>query len=165
MGTNCCLGPLCVPCSLSAGGADEAGAEQAVTDVANMGINTFVIGISTDASTDNVLNTMATNGKEARPGTTKYYPVANQSDLTNAINAIAGQIISCSFPLQMAPVKPDLVDITAGGTAVPHDPTHMNGWDYGPGNLSIQFYGNWCTMLQSGSVGAIQAVYGCPPIS
>jgi hypothetical protein len=164
-GTQCCLATLCVPCTLTAGGDDAAGAEQAITDTANKGVNTFVVGIAADSSDDAVLNQMAVNGKTARAGTTKYYPVANQSDFVTTVNTIAGQIISCTFPLSMAPANPDLVSISAGAQTVPHDPTHMDGWDYGPNDMSIQFYGSWCTQLQSGSVGNVQAVYGCPPIS
>jgi hypothetical protein len=164
-GNQCCIGPLCVPCGVTAGGADDAGAEQAVADVAKMGVHTFVIGISTDSSTDAVLNQMAVNGLEPQPGSTKYYPVASQSALTTTINNIAGQIISCSFPLGMAPPNPANVGITADGNMVPHDPTHMNGWDYGPGMTSIQFYGSWCSQLQSGSVMNVQAIFACGPIS
>jgi len=148
-----------------AAGADDAGAEQAVADVAKMGVHTFVIGISTDSSTDAVLNQMAVNGLEPQPGSTKYYPVASQSALTTTINNIAGQIISCSFPLGMAPPNPANVGITADGNMVPHDTTHMNGWDYGPGMTSIQFYGSWCSQLQSGSVMNVQAIFACGPIS
>jgi len=166
MGTSCCLGPLCVPCSAtSGGGADAAGAEQAITNVAAKGVNTFVIGISTDASSDATLNQMAVNGGEAQTGATKYYPVTSQQSLVTTINNIAGQIISCTLPLQQVPSKPGDVGITADGQMVPNDPTHMNGWDYGAGDMSIQFYGTWCANLQNGSVKSVQAVYACAPIS
>jgi hypothetical protein len=91
--------------------------------------------------------------------------VASQAQLQTVINNIAGQIISCSFPLQMVPPNPANVGITAGGNMVPHDPTHMNGWDFGPGMMSIQFYGMWCSQLQSGAVSNVQAVFACGPIS
>lgn len=164
-GTQCCLATACLPCAATAGGADDAGAEKAISDAATTGINTFVIGIAADSSDDAVLNQMAVNGKTARAGATKYYPITNQTDFQMAVNTIAGQIISCTFPLQMAPARPDLVTVSEGAQSVPHDTTHMNGWDFGPNNMSIQFYGTWCTMLQSGSASNVQAVYGCPPIS
>jgi hypothetical protein len=41
----------------------------------------------------------------------------------------------------------------------------MNGWDYGPGNLSIIFYGQACADLQKGVVTSVSAIYGCPGVS
>jgi hypothetical protein len=37
----------------------------------------------------------------------------------------------------------------------------MNGWDFGPNNMSIIFYGTACTDLQSGVTTGISAVFGC----
>jgi hypothetical protein len=166
MGNQCCLGPLCTPCPGSVpGGPDGPGAIDAVDKAAKAGIGTFVIGIATDSSAEGVLNDMATKGLHPRPGAQKYYPVANQNDLVTAINTIAGQIISCNFPLAMPPSAPDLVDIFVNGMKVTRDPNHQNGWDFGPGNSSIQFYGAACTSLQSGSAQQVQAIYNCPPIS
>ena len=36
------------------------------------------------------------------------------------------------------------------------DPMHMNGWDYGPNDLSIIFYGAACDNLQKGVTTGIQ---------
>ncbi len=168
-GANCCVfGSVCFPCSTlsAAGGDDTAGAEAAVTAAATAGVHTFVVGIATDpGATTTVLNTMATNGGEAQAGATKYYAITNQADLVTAINTIAGQIISCSFALQMAPSNPDFVSIEVNRATVPNDTTQMNGWDYGPADMSIQFYGSWCTMLQAGNVTDVQAIFECGPVS
>jgi hypothetical protein len=146
-------------------GADDAGAEQAITDAKNMGINTFVIGISADTIADGVLNQMAQNGGEARPnGPPLYYSVQNQSDFVNAIAAITGTVVSCTFPLTMAPPYPDRVTITANGMVIPRDLTHGNGWDFGAGNRTITFYGPYCMQLQNGVIVNLQAIFGCPPI-
>src|SRR6185436_9303120 len=96
-----------------------------------------------------VLNLMAKNGGQARPGTPQYYPVTSTADLVTSINTIAGQIISCNFALSMVPPKLDYVSVEVNNATVPRDTNHMNGWDYGPGNLSIQFYGSYCTQLQT----------------
>jgi hypothetical protein len=144
---------------------DAAGAEQAITDAKNMGINTFVIGISADAMADTTLNQMAVNGGEARmPGPPSYYSVQNQTDFVNAIAAITGTVVSCTFRLQMPPPYPDRVTITGNGMIIPRDTTHMNGWDYGAGNMSIIFYGQYCQQLQQGVIVTVQAIFGCPPI-
>jgi hypothetical protein len=146
---------------------DNAAAEQAVTDAANKGIHTFVVGIGSGNGNEAVLSQMAMNGKE--PNTTAgqkpYYEVSSAADLTAALTKIAGQIVSCSYALQSAPMNPDLVEIHSGTKTVPRDPSHMNGWDYGPMDLSIVFYGGACTDLQTGIVQTVSAVYGCPPVS
>jgi hypothetical protein len=91
--------------------------------------------------------------------------VNNQADLVKALNTITGAIISCDYALQTPPANPNLVMIQDNkGNTIPRDPTHMNGWDFGPGNMSIQFYGTACMNLQKGIVTGISAVYGCPPI-
>jgi von Willebrand factor type A domain len=165
MGGQCCAFGVCIPCPSNVpGGPDDAAAEQSVTDAAAAGIHTFVVGIAADSAADAVLNLMAKNGGEARPGTPQYYPVTSTTDLVNAVNTIAGQIISCSFALQMAPTSPQNTTVEVNGSTVPHDANHMNGWDYGPGNLSIQFYGPYCTQLQGGSVMDVKAVFGCMPV-
>jgi hypothetical protein len=146
------------------GGADDAGAEQAVTDAKNMGINTFVIGISADSMADTVLNQMAMNGGEARTSAPYYYSVQNQTDFVNAIAAITGTVVTCTFPLQMPPPYPDRVTIVGNGMTIPRDTTHMNGWDFGAGNMSITFYGQYCQQLQQGVIVTVQAIFGCPPI-
>src|SRR5262249_15014583 len=123
--------------------ADDAGAEMAVSTVLGMGVHTFVIGISTDAMSDATLNQMAQNGGEPPPTAPYYYLANNQTDFANAMSMIAGQVVSCTFGLQSAPPNPDLVTVQADGMDVPRDPTHMNGWDFGPNNMSIIFYGSY----------------------
>jgi len=163
----CCV-PLagCVlPCGALGGGTDAAtDAETAVDNAAKSGVNTFVVGIAADSTDEATLNALADKGRTARPGTTKYYPVTSQSDLVTAINTIAGQIISCTLQIGTAPMSPDLVDVVAGTTTLPHDKTHADGWDYGPNNTSIQFYGTWCAQLQNGTITNVKAVFNCPPI-
>jgi von Willebrand factor type A domain-containing protein len=144
---------------------DAMDAGRAVSEAATAGVHTFVVGVATDTTSEATLNDLAMRGMEPRPnGPPYYYLVTNQQDLVTTINMIAGQIISCSFMLQMVPPYPDEVTITANGQTVPRDPTHMNGWDYGPGMNSIQFYGSYCQSLQNGMVMNVMAVFGCPPI-
>jgi len=167
MGGLCCVscGMGCTQCTGGSGGPDNAGAEQAVTDAANMGIRTFVIGVATDAAADGVLNQMAQNGLEPRVGGPPYYYQAgSQAQLVQVINMISGSIVSCTFPLTMRPPYPDRVTVTVDGMQVPRDTSHMNGWDFGPGDMSIDFYGMWCNRLQTGGAMNVHAIFGCPPI-
>jgi len=162
---QCCVGPVCYgPCLNVPTDDGTAQAVQAVTDAATAGIHTFVIGVASDSSDSDALDQLAVAGKEARSGTDKYYPVTSGMDLVTAVNTIAGQIISCSFALSSAPPSDlDLVEVDIDGNPVTRDATHMNGWDFGPGNMSIQFYGAACTGLQGSSTSKVQAIYKCPP--
>ncbi|MFI5288530.1 MAG: VWA domain-containing protein [Polyangia bacterium] len=154
-------------CGAGGFGADDAGAEMAVSAAATAGIHTFVVGIGGNTGADQTLTTMAMDGLE--PNTTAgqkpYYSVSSTQDLVNVLNTVAGQIVSCSYALQMAPQNPDLVSIQSNGMTVPHDTTHMDGWDYGPNDLSIIFYGQACKDLQQGITTSVSAVYACPPVS
>jgi hypothetical protein len=146
---------------------DSAGAVAAIKAAANAGVNTFVVGIGTAAGAQATLNQMAIAGKQANPngGATSYYPVTSQQALETVLGTITGQIVSCSYALTQAPANPDLVSIQGDSSTIPRDPSHQNGWDFGPGNLSIVFYGAACSSLQGGSIHNISAIYGCPPIS
>ena len=98
------------------------------------------------------------------PGEKPYYQVNNTTDLVNALNKITGQLVSCTYPLSDGAGQPDYVEIDDNnGMKIPRDPTHMNGWDYGAGDLSIIFYGAACDNLQKGVTTGIAAVFGCPP--
>jgi hypothetical protein len=144
---------------------DSAGAVAAVTAAAAAGINTFVVGIGTAMGAQSTLNNMAKAGKQVNPqgNGVSYYPVTSQGALETVLGTITGQIVSCSYALQAAPANPDLVSIVADGMTISRDPTHMNGWDFGPGDKSVVFYGAACTGLQGAKM--IGAVYGCPPIT
>jgi hypothetical protein len=142
-------------------------AENAVTAAVNLGYHVFVAGIGTDTGDVTELTKLANLGME--PNTTAgqppYYQVSSSNDLVTVLTKIAGQIVSCNYALQMPPTNPDLVEIQSDGQTVPHDTTHTNGWDYGPMDMSIVFYGSACADLQSGVVQSVAAVYDCPPIS
>jgi hypothetical protein len=142
---------------------DTANAIAAVTAAATAGIKTIVVGIGASGA-DATLTTMANNG--GMPNTTAgqkpYYQVNNTSDLVTALDKITGQLVSCTYPLSMAPTNPDYVEIDGDGMKIPRDPTHMDGWDFGAGDLSITFYGPACDNLQKGVTTMINAVFGCP---
>ncbi len=148
-------------------GDDSAAAVTAVTAAATAGIKTVVVGIGNDPTGDATLTSMAMAGgmPNTVAGQSAYYQVNSTTDLVNALNTITGQLVSCSYPLSMAPPNPDYVEIDDNnGMKIPRDPMHMNGWDYGPNDLSIIFYGAACDNLQKGVTTGISAVFGCPPV-
>jgi hypothetical protein len=149
----------------SSGTSDEVGAVQAVADAAAFGIRTFVIGVATDSRSQAVLEAMARSGQTARTSVVPaYYPAGSQAEFEAAIGAIAGQVTSCTYPLDSAPPSPDLVGVSADGRDVPRDRAHGSGWDYGPANQSIVLFGSWCADLQAGAIHDLKVTFGCPPV-
>lgn len=145
--------------------ADSSAATvQAVTDLFNAGIKSFVIGFGTFGLNTGVLNDAAVAGGEAKAGTTKFYEANSPQDLDAALNAIAGGIIvpTCSYMLMSAPPDPNNVTVTQNGMAVPRSTAHTNGWDYYPDAMTITFFGTYCSAITAGTVTDVNFVYGCP---
>jgi hypothetical protein len=153
-------------CAAGMGGSDSAtdrvGTMQAIAEALAAGFPTFVIGISTPGEADDVLNEMATSGGRPRMDMPRYYPVASRDQLVAAMSAIAGQIISCTFPLEPPPPVPDNVAVEVDGMRLPHDPN--NGWTYTPDGKAIVLVGPPCQRLMAGTAANVQILYGCPGV-
>src|SRR5262249_12974888 len=124
------------------------------------------LGVATTRATDvAVLNNLAIAGGEAQPNTNplanKFYLASDQTDLANAIKAIAGVIVTCSFSVPLPLAAPDMVTVNIGATSVPRDPTHTAGWDYGDTtHTTIEVFGSSCDTITSGN-NQIELVLGC----
>jgi hypothetical protein len=142
----------------------------AVTNLANEGIKTFVLGFGLPLGPLGdviypLLNDAAEAGGVPRPGgPPHYYRASNAMELQNALQEIAGGIIvpSCTFSLTELPPDPDLVTVTINGVPVPRDAGHDNGWDYYPDMSTITFFGSYCQMIEGGDASNVRFVYGCP---
>ncbi|MDY0000025.1 MAG: VWA domain-containing protein [Polyangia bacterium] len=147
--------------------ATEAETVQAVTDLANAGIHTFVLGFDVGflGLEAQVLNDAAQAGLEPKPGgPPHYYAADDAATLEAALTTIAGGIIipSCSFELTSLPPVPDDVAVYFDGVAVPRNPSHSDGWDYYPDAGTITFFGSYCTALETGQVQDVSFIFGCP---
>ncbi|HEY0715021.1 MAG TPA: vWA domain-containing protein [Polyangia bacterium] len=143
------------------GRSDAMGAVAAITAAQTAGIPSFVIGVATGGtSADATLNMMATAGGRPRNDVTKYYPVTSRDELAGALDAIATQIASCTFPLSPPPPAPENVAVDVDGKRVARDPAQKTGWNYGPDNKSIVFHGDTCEALKNGSKD-VKIIYGC----
>src|SRR5204863_8459498 len=116
---------------------------------AAMGIKTFVIGIGTGSTSGPNLNMMAEAGGAARPVVnpldTKYYLANSQQELSAALAAITGQVISCTFPLQDRPPLASGVHVRVNNTEIYIDANHASGWDYTDAGLTgLTIYGPQC---------------------
>jgi len=154
--------PNCAGNGRSHDAGDESGAIKAVADAFAAGIPTFVVGIATaGTSAHDTLNTMAVKGGRPRNDVTKYYSVSSRDELAAALETIAGQIASCTFPLSPAPPVPDNVAVRVDGKPLARDTNQTNGWNYGPGNGVIELFGAACDDLKSGAAKNVQILYGC----
>lgn len=143
--------------------SDSNNTVAAVTALFNAGIKTYVLGFGQFGG-DSLLTAAANAGGTARPGAKKYYEATSAAELDQALNDIAGGVIvpSCTYALASAPPDPTNVTVTIGGTPVPRDTNHANGWDYYPDAMTITFFGTYCDQIKSGAVGDVTFVYGCP---
>jgi hypothetical protein len=156
--------PNCIP-GMKASNDDQAGAVAAVMAAAQAGIPTFVVGVGNVAPAIATLNMLADAGGKPQAGATHYYPVSSTADLVAVLGTIGNMIASCSFGLGQAPPVPNNVGVYGNGQAnmkIPHDTTHMNGWDYGAGMTSIVLYGAACDAVKNKTYQTVQAIYGCP---
>jgi len=94
---------------------------------------------------------------------------ATETAFENAINAIRGQVVSCTFPLNVNPeagmLDPTKVNVTVDGTTVPQSAT--NGWSYNNPTdpTSIVFNGSACTSLKNDASANVQIVLGCATVT
>ena len=86
-----------------------------------------------------------------------------------AINAIRGQVLSCTFPLsvntQAGTVDPSRVNVTVDGMTVPQSST--NGWSYDDPSdpKAIVLNGTACATVKSDPMASVQIVLGCATIT
>lgn len=155
-------------------------------------ILTYVIGTGVFPSTDltnfdpNWLGNLALAGgtgpKNCNPNENSvttdlcYFEVdptqgnASQTEMAfeNAINAIRGQVLSCTFPLNInaeaGMIDPSKVNVTVNGMTVKQDPN--NGWTYdNPNNpTEIVLHGSACTNLQMNPTETVNIVLGCATV-
>jgi hypothetical protein len=131
----------------------------AIADLAAAGIGTFVFGLPTGGIPDLGLNLLAQAGGEARAGTPSYYPATTPAELSSLLTSLSASLVSCTFGLPAG--FDELTGLTIDGVGVPHDPTHVNGWDY-DGVGGIRLYGGFCDTLQTGGVADVEATFVCP---
>ena len=153
-----------------------ANAVTAIGNALKAGFPTFVVGIATDKDTSNTkLDELAMAGGEAIPSAnplaSHYYVADDANALVSELQAIAGQISTCLFPLN--PPPPVLNDDTKLGvylgaamTKIPYDASRTNGWAYTDTNdTAVQVYGDWCNQIQAAGAGNVQIIFGCPMIN
>jgi hypothetical protein len=99
---------------------------------------------------------------------TKTTAAALEQAFTNALNAIRGQVLSCTFPLEttgLGTIDPSQVNVDVDGTTVPQSST--DGWTYDnpTSPTSIVFNGAACTSLKADPSAQVSIVIGCATVT
>jgi hypothetical protein len=150
---------------------------------AQAGIRTYVVGIDADAASSDPTTDLAINlSAVAEAGGTSRYAGCEQANdcaylvnsdnfqqaLADALAEIALEATSCSIALpDVNGGMPDYdqvnVTITSGGqtTTILRDQTKTDGWDYLPGNTTVQLYGAACDALKTDAQAKVTVVVGC----
>jgi hypothetical protein len=142
-------------------GADDAATRDAVTNLRNNGIRTFIIGFGTDVNTTNapLLNDLASLGGTDRAGSTKYYQASSLSDLESALDAIGAQA-RCTYTLANVPSNPDGISVSFDGQPVAAG--GADGWTFDSAANTVSFAGASCDAIFAGQVAEIEVTNICP---
>jgi hypothetical protein len=135
---------------------DDTATIAAVTDLANAGVQTFVVGY--DASGfQTTLDQMAAAGGSAR---TTYFPVSDGTELAQQFQAISKYVVSCQYELSAAPPDDRFVSVAVDNHRVAKDV----GWKL-IGDRTVELIGDTCKLVSDGS-GAHQVliVRECRPV-
>ncbi len=87
-----------------------------------------------------------------------------QQKFETALNAIRGQVASCSFPIQttgLGTIDPAKVNVEVNGKTVLQDP--KNGWTYDNPKMptEIVLHGTACTNVTGDVTASVNIVVGC----
>ena len=87
-----------------------------------------------------------------------------QQKFETALNAIRGQVVSCTYPLQssnLGNVDPSLVNVEVDGMTILQDA--KNGWTYDnpTSPTEIVLHGAACTSAQTDLTAKVSIVLGC----
>jgi hypothetical protein len=113
------------------------------------------------------LSNLANAGGLARTGMPSYYPVANATDLADAIRTLIGVAASCTFQIGPAPTSDgttalDMINVFGDGSEIMRDPSHTSGYDYTDSTMnSIQVYGPLCDQIMSGTIHDVTVTFQC----
>lgn len=140
---------------------DQDDAVDAVAELADGGIRTFVIGIPGSETYEQVLSAMAGAADTARVGEeTDYYQVQDAEDLALTLTDLGQELaLSCDLDLGSAPSRPELIFVVAGDQQLARDDD--NGWSWTDDSI-ITLTGDACDNWKQGNIARVQVFQGCP---
>jgi hypothetical protein len=135
----------------------------AITDLAGVGISTFVIGYDTSVWAP-VLDRMAAAGGTSY---TTHVEVTDQASLVTALGEIAGGLLSCTYELADAPGDYHYVRVVIDGHDVPHESVHPSGPGSGwrlVGDRTVEILGIECDALRLEGEHDVTITRECDPV-
>jgi hypothetical protein len=161
---------------------DSAPLVAAAADAQAAGVRTFVIGSPGSEGARESLSRMAEAGGTARAGCSHsgpdycHFDMTQQNDLAaglaDALSAIAGLALSCSYDIPAPPRgamldpkkvnvlftgaggEPELIGQSANGSC-------SDGWQYSPDQTRIQLCGATCERVRTSQDGGLSLQFGC----
>jgi hypothetical protein len=147
----------------------EEYAVQAISEARAAGFPVYVVGVldpEEDEGKFPTLNEMAEAGGTARkddPEGAQFYQAYSQEELTNALKAVTGQVVSCVFELTSKPPVPSNIAVSVNGQWLQQDPTKAQGWDYTSDEYgALELHGAACEELKTSAENKVDIIFGCP---
>jgi von Willebrand factor type A domain len=139
------------------GDQDRALTTQAITDLKNAGVTTYVLGYDAqlDPRFEDALNEFARAG-----GTDRYRPVGDEQSLVAEIENITKRAASCSYQLAKKPADPSYVLVKLDGQQL--NLGEANGWTITDRNVEVQ--GEACQALQGGGSHTLDVTVQCEKV-
>lgn len=142
---------------------------EAIAAAKSAGFPVYVVGVldpEKDQSKFETLNAMAEAGGTARTDGEdgdKFYQAYSQEELTRALEAVTGQVVSCDFELASKPPVPGNVAVKVNGEWLSRDPSKAQGWDYTSDEYeAIRLQGDACEALKKAKENEVDIIFGCP---
>jgi hypothetical protein len=149
----------------------DAATELAVAKIGEAkaaGFPTYVIGVlDPDKNKGSFprLNAMAEAGGTARSADAdadKFYDAYSVPELTSALTAVTGQVVSCVFELDKAPPDASNIAVKINGAVVAQDKSKAQGWDYtSDEHTGLELYGDACQQLKNADENKVDIIFGC----
>jgi hypothetical protein len=148
--------------------AAELYAYEAISAAFAAGFRTYVVGVldpMNDKSKFAILNQMAERGGTARsdnPVADKFFHAYSKEELTNALKAVTGQVVSCVFDFDKRPPDETNIAVKINGQLVTRDAGRAEGWDYTSDQyMGLELYGNACQQVKDATENKVDIIFGC----
>jgi Mg-chelatase subunit ChlD len=144
-------------------------AYDAISAAHSAGFPVYVVGVldpDEDEDKFEVLNKMAELGGTSRSDATsagdKFYNAYSKDELTAALTAVTGQVVSCVFEFDSKPPDETNISVKVNGEPVAQDSSHGEGWDYTSDQfLGVELFGTACEQIKTGSSNNVDVIFGC----
>ena len=150
------------------GDAAEQLAISAITAAKAAGFPTYVIGVLDaveDKSKFPILNAMAEAGGTAlsdNPIAPKFFQAYSEVELTNALKAVTGQVVSCVFEFEKRPPNEKNIGVQINGAWIEQDPGRAEGWEYTSDQfLGLELFGDACEQVKDATENKLAIIFGC----